>query len=229
MEEYKGKVYYFKKGKKDRYVSYTDLGKVIIGSNCNSAGYYNLTEVTERETVIIAKVVKCLYDYYDEMPYKDFKGLVLKRGYKLAFEQPFQRKYHISGKGDKCTDEMRLVIYNRDLNMIIVADTIDSMSTFNSVRCYCYGVNGIRLVRNRLFSHGSSNLAVFELVYCHSYGVFNPLHTVEAYCYEDTLSKIKRCDTPSGWTYAENPINNFDYYENKFLSQCPEELRNWFK
>lgn len=229
MEEYKGKVYFFKKGKKDRYVSYTDLGKVIIGDNCKSEGYYNLTEVTEKETVIIAKVKKCLYDYYDEMTYEDFKELVLERGYKLAFEQPFQRKYHMSGEGDKCTDEMRLVVYNKDLNMIIVADSINSMSLFNSVCCYCYGVNGNYLVKNKLFSHGSSNLTVFDLTYSYSYGISCPLHRVEAYCYEDTLSKIKRCDAPSGWTYTENPIDNFKYYEDRFLNQCPKELRDWFE
>ena len=229
MEEYKGKVYFFKKGKKDRYVSYTDLGKVIIGDNCKSEGYYNLTEVTEKETVIIAKVKKCLYDYYDKMTYEDFKELVLERGYKLAFEQPFQRKYHMSGEGDKCTDEMRLVVYNKDLNMIIVADSINSMSLFNSVCCYCYGVNGNYLVKNKLFSHASSNLTVFDLTYSYSYGISRPLHRVEAYCYEDTLSKIKRCDTPSGWTYTENPTDNFKYYEDRFLNQCPKELRDWFE
>lgn len=229
MEEYKGKVYFFKKGKKDKYVSYTDLGKVIIGDNCKSEGYYNLTEVTEKETVVIAKVKKCLYDYYDEMNYEDFKELVLERGYKLAFEQPFQRKYHMSGEGDKCTDEMRLVVYNKDLNMIIVADSINSMSLFNSVCCYCYGVNGNYLVKNKLFSHGSSNLTVFDLTYSYSYGISRPLHRVEAYCYEDTLSKIKRCDAPSGWTYTENPTDNFKYYEDRFLNQCPKELRDWFE
>lgn len=229
MEEYKGKVYFFKKGKKDRYVSYTDLGKVIIGDNCKSEGYYNLTEVTEKETVIIAKVKKYLYDYYDEMTYEDFKELVLERGYKLAFEQPFQRKYHMSGEDDKCTDEMRLVVYNKDLNMIIVADSINSMSLFNSVCCYCYGVNGNYLVKNKLFSHGSSNLTVFDLTYSYSYGISRPLHRVESYCYEDTLSKIKRCDAPSGWTYTENPTDNFKYYEDRFLNQCPKELRDWFE
>ena len=232
MEEYKGKVYFFKKGKKDRYVSYTDLGKVIIGDNCKSEGYYNLTEVTEKETVIIAKVKKCLYDYYDEMTYENFKELVLERGYKLAFEQPFQRKYHMSGEGDKCTDKMRLVAYNKELNMIIVADSIYSMSTFNSVCCYCYGVNGNYLVRRRLFSHGNSNLAVFDLVHCNSYGVSRPLHIVEAYGSEDFSSKIKRCDVPSGWTYADSQgdvINNFDYFTDKFLNQCPKDLRDWFE
>ena len=113
--------------------------------------------------------------------------------------------------------------------MIIVADSINSMSLFNSVCCYCYGVNGNYLVKNKLFSHGSSNLTVFDLTYSYSYGVSRPLHRVETYCYEDTLSKIKRCDAPSGWTYTENPTDNFKYYEDRFLNQCPKELRDWFK
>ena len=225
MDEYKA--YYFRKGKKDRYVSYTDSGKVIIGSNCKSEGYYNLTEVIEKKTVIIAKVVKCLCDYYDGISYEDFKKLVLERGYKLAFEQPF-----INRKGKKSTDEMRLVVYSEKLHMIIVADSIYSMSTFNSVCCYCYGVNGNYLVRRRLFSHGNSNLAVFDLVHCNSYGVSRPLHIVEAYGSEDFSSKIKRCDVPSGWTYADSQgdvINNFDYFTDKFLNQCPKDLRDWFE
>lgn len=232
MKEYVGKIYYFEKGKKDRYISYSDTGKVIIGSNCKSNGYYSLTEITEKENVIISKVKKCLYDYYDGMSYKDFKELVLERGYKLAFEQPFQRKYHISGESDKCTDEMRLVAYSKELNMIIVADSIYSMSMFNSVCCYCYGVNGNYLVRHRLFSHGNSNLTVFDLVHCNSYGVSRPLHIVEAYGSKDFSSKIERCDTPSGWTYADSQgdvINNFDYFTDKFLNQCPKDLRDWFE
>lgn len=226
MEEYKGKVYYFKKGKKDRYVSYTDLGKVIIGSNCNSAGYYNLTEVTEKETVIIAKVVKCLCDYYDGISYEDFKKLVLEKGYKLAFEQPF-----INREGKKSTDEMRLVVYSEKLHMIIVADTINSMLTFNSIKCYCYGVNGLFLVGLRIFSHGNSDLAVFDLIYCRSYGLLRPLYSIEGYCCKNFSSKIKRCNVPSGWTYAEasNAKLDFDYFTDKFLSQCPQDLRDWFE
>ena len=226
-----GDIYYFEKGKKDRFISHTGYGKVIIAENCSSRGFAEVTSFDDREKVIIAKVKRCLYDYYDGMTYGDFKELVRKKGYKLAFEQPFQRKSPMSGEGDKYTDEMRLVVYNKDLNMIIVADSINSMSSFNSVCCYCYGVNGNYLVKNKLFSHGSSNLTVFNLAYNYSHGVSRPLHSVEAYCYEDTLSKIKRCDAPSGWTYAEasNAKLDFDYFTDKFLSQCPQDLRDWFE
>ena len=227
-----GDIYYFEKGKKDRFISHTGYGKVIIAENCSSRGFAEVTSFDDREKVIIAKVKRCLYDYYDGISYKDFKDLLLERGYKLAFEQPFQRKYHMSGEGSKCTDEMRLVAYNKELNMIIVADSIYSMSTFNSVCCYCYGVNGNYLVRHRLFSHGNSNLAVFDLVHCNSYGVSRPLHIVEAYGSEDFSSKIKRCDVPSGWTYADSQgdvINSFDYFTDKFLNQCPKDLRDWFE
>lgn len=31
MKEYVGKIHYFEKGKKDRYISYANMGKVIIG------------------------------------------------------------------------------------------------------------------------------------------------------------------------------------------------------
>lgn len=58
-------------------------------------------------------------------------------------------------------------------------------------------------------------------------GVSRPLHIVEAYGSEDFSSKIKRCDVPSGWTYADSQgdvINNFDYFTDKFLNQCPKDL-----
>lgn len=225
------KAYYFKKGKKDRYVSYLETGKVIIGSNCTSEGFYKLTDINERENVVIAKVVKCLYDYYEGMSYKDFKDLLLERGYKFAFEQPFQRKYHVSGEGEKSTDEMRLVVYNSDLHMIIVADTIYSMKAFNTIDCYCYGANGLKLSRQRLFSHGSYRCAIFDLCYSYYYNIMCPLRTVESYCCKDFPFKIERCDVPSGWTYAEanNAKLDFDYFTDKFLNQCPQDLRDWFE
>lgn len=226
-----GDIYYFEKGKKDRFISHTDYGKVIIAENCSSRGFAEVTSFDDREKVIIAKVKRCLYDYYDGISYKDFKDLLLERGYKFAFEQPFQRKYRVSGEGEKSTDEMRLVVYNSDLHMIIVADTIDSMKAFNSIDCYCYGVNSLKFFRQRLFSNGSYRRAIFDLCYSYSYNIMYPLRVIESYCCKDFPFKIERCDVPSGWTYAE--VNNakldFDYFTDKFLSQCPQDLRDWFE
>ena len=231
------KAYYFKKGKKDRYVSYLDTGKVIIGSNCTSEGFYKLTDINERENVVIAKVVKCLYDYYEGMSYKDFKDLLLKRGYKLAFEQPFQRKYHVSGEGDKCSDEMRLVVYNTEIHMVIVADTIYNMEKFNSIRCYCYGVNMQRgFVRNRMAVMGCYNCIVFNLENSNRYDLCL-LNKVEEYCDREFSGKIPKCDAPSGWVYSDDidvnagdeSENSFEFYARKFMSLCPAELRDWFE
>lgn len=228
-----GDIYYFEKGKKDRFISHTDYGKVIIAENCSSRGFAEVTSFDDREKVIIAKVKRCLYDYYEDMRYEDFKELLVRRGYKIAFEQPFKAKYRMYEKG-RYTDEMRLVAYSEKLHMIIVADTFEAKSTFNSIDCYCYGVNCLRLsfLREKLLSMGSSTCTVFDLCKGFPYSsVYSPLHSVEAFCVSELNFKIDRSDVPSGWTYADNPSSSedFDYFTDKFLNQCPKELRDWFE
>lgn len=223
-----GDIYYFNKGKRDRFISHTGYGKVIIAESFTSRGFAEIVSFNEKETVIIAKVKRCLYDYYDGMSYINFKRLVLGRGYKLAFEQPFKRTYYASGEGEKSTDEMRLVVYSEKLHMIIVADTIESMSTFNSIDCYCYGVNALKLDKTILLSEGSLDYTVFNLCYGN---IERPLHIVESYCNRGTIEKISNHRIPYGYTYAEDPQEGygFAYFEVKFFNQCPKELRDWFE
>lgn len=226
-------VYFFKKGKNNRYVSFTDYGKVIIGLTCDSEGFYKIKDISERESAILAvKVEKCLYDYYSDIGYDNLKELLLQRGYKLAFEQPFNR----ISKNIK-TNEMRLVMYNLDLHMIVVADTIFNMEKFNSVRCYCYGVNMQRgFIRNRMAEMGYYNCIVFNLENSNRYDLCL-LNKVEEYCDRGFNGKIPKCNAPSGWVYSDTidvnaddeSENSYEFYARKFMSLCPKELQRWFE
>lgn len=230
-----GDICFFEKGKKGRFISHTSLGKVIIGEDCDSTGFFSIKSFTELENVIIAKADKRLYDYYEGMRYEDFKELLVRRGYKIAFEQPFKAEHCMYEKeGHTYTNEVRLVAYSEKLHMLIVADTFEAKSTFNSIYCYCYGVNCLRLsfLREKLLSMGSNTCTVFDLCKGFPYSsVYTPLHSVEAFCVSELNFKIDRSDVPSGRTYADadNVSGNYDYFKDKFLSQCPEDLRDWFE
>lgn len=216
-------IFKFKKGDKGTFISYDIFGKVIIGKNCKSPGFYKIQLIKELKNCYLVNVVeKVTYDYYDEMPYDEFKKLLISRGYKIAFEMPFKAEH----PEDSATDEMRIVAYSNELNMIIVADTFSLFNSFNSIKCYCYGLNAFDCTRDRLLSQGSAFCAVYDLVH-----PFNkPLHYVESVAFKGCNAIKRLSDLPSGFTYADDPQNEYDfeYYREKFLSLCPMELKEWF-
>lgn len=225
-------VYFFKKDrkcKKDRkgnarYVSYTDFGKVIIARECPGEGFYSLVNVEERPKCIITDVKKEIYDYYSGISYEEFKNLLKKRGYKLAFEMPLTYSY-----GDKIiSNEIRLVAYNPRLNMIVIVDTVNNKKGL-VIACYCYGVSGNKFYSNPMFVSGSHNYAEFKLSAPTLKG-YKPLHIVESYCRGGVIDKISGVGMPIGFTYADSLRTEEDFvgYRKDFLNRCPDKLRNWF-
>lgn len=215
----KNRIYLFKEGKNGRHISRDLFGKIIIGENCSEPGFYILKELKELKNCYIAKIDKKVnFDYYPGMSYDEFKKFILHRGYKLAFEMPF--KY-------EGLDEMRLVVYSEKYNMIVVADTIKGKKKFNDIYCYCYGVNGLQSLRDRYFSKGSRYSTVYNIV---NGGNEGALHCVEHYSFTCWKPTIRLSDIPSGFTYADNLIDEKDYsfYKNIFLDSCPPELKMWF-
>lgn len=221
-------IYLFRMGKKlkdgkDSYVSYTKAGKVIIGTNCTKTGFYRLVETKEREYSILAKVEPVYYDYYNGMTYKDLKKLLTIRGYNIAFEMPF--KYNSSR-------EFRLVVYNRTLNLVIIADTIEGGTKFNSIRCYSYHRSKQldNWVHKNLLVFDSDTVTCFDITGS-SYHFQTPLQEVEKLCTRGDIGKIAYHDMPQGFTYADsfNMNTNVNMYRDKFYSLCPSGLKEWFE
>lgn len=224
MEE----VYLFRQGtKKSRngklnFISKTPTGKVIIARNCNSAGFYTLSNVVEKTSCVLADVTPVFWDYYDGISYEDLKSVLSNLGFKLAFEMPFTYKY----RGNSESQEMRLVMYSESTHMIVVADTFNVWNSFSSIECYCYGVRG-NDIGLKLFSRGSSDVAVFDAVRTHEGG--RPLHLIMSYSCKNPIDKIDLSDVPNGWTYASETDMDYDFYRDDFLKRCPDDLRSWFK
>lgn len=223
----------FKEGKPDkhgnnRYVAFTDEGKVIISEKPISTGYYTITRMRELPKCIIAEeLVPVNCDYYPEIGYSRFRELLLERGYKISFEMPFKYKNPLD---EAFHDEMRLVAFSRELNMVIVADTIYDQTKFNSINCYCYGVNGL-YGGSILFSMGSSTCCVMDLTYSRRGIKTAPLHFVESICCRDeNIANIHKSNMlPFGWTYADNPMDeeDFNHFSELFKSKCSPELRDY--
>lgn len=222
-------VLFFKEGKsgkdgKPRFISRNLLGKVIIGEGCTKPGYYTYEFLEDKPKCMIARGLKRVnYDYYSGMGYEEFRELLLSRGYSISFEMPFKWKNPID---DKFHDEMRLVAFNRDYNMVIVADSFRNKSCFNSIKCYCYGLRGN--VRHPMMSMVSATYSVFDLTHARGY-MEAPLQYLEGVSYMGTYVKIDPKDAPCGFTYADNPNSpeDFDMYREKFYNFCSPELRNY--
>ena len=222
------KVYLFRKGKNGAFISHDDYGKIIIGKNCTTPGFYKIRVKKELHKCYIADVIqKVLYDYYGGMTYEEFKELLSFRGYAIAFEMPFTTEYY--GNGEKVVyGEKRLVAYSKKLNMIIVADTFSQRNTFDSIECYCYGTNAFDFINHKMLSFGSDDVAVFDL--SRDASEPEPLHKVEESCSPDTDLSQYQLKVPSGWTYDDAPETEEDFanYEKMFLELCPPELKAWF-
>lgn len=224
------KVLFFKEGKKDknnntRFISYTREGKVIIGEGITCKGYYTYESLDEKSKCIIARgLKKIVYGYYIGMGYGEFKELLLKRGYLVSFEMPFTRV----GYDGKIHNEMRLVAFKKDYNMVIVADTFEDMSVFTSVKCYCYGVNAYYTMRSDLICCGDNGYSVFDLEKAKGYRD-DPLRYVEIASCKDMNVYVNPKDVPTGFTYADNPMceEDFRMYDEKFRKLCSSELREY--
>lgn len=224
------KVLFFKKGKEDknnntRFISYTREGKVIIGEGVTCKGYYTYESLDEKPKCIIARgLKKIVYGYYTDIGYSEFKELLLKRGYSVSFEMPFK---WVDWDG-KTHGEMRLVAFKRDYNMVIVADTIEGMSVFNSIKCYCYGVNSYYNMSSNLFCCGDNGHSVFDLEKAKGYRD-DPLRHVEIVSCKDMHVYVNPKDVPSGFTYVDNPMSKEDFrmYDRKFRDLCSSELREY--
>ena len=149
----------FEQGKKGNFIGHTEEGKVILSRNKADAGYYELSNIEEKETVIVANTKKVPYDYFPDITYDEFLDVLQYNGFKIGFIEDF---HHVNG--DYTGDDHLIFAYDMDTHIIIPAESLDSGRTFNSIEVYCPGIDAFK-VKTRLFSHGSEDLAVFNLVY----------------------------------------------------------------
>lgn len=222
--------FFFRKGKpnkdgKARLVSFTKVGKVILSNDVLlEKGYYQCGTLRELRHCIIAENLKPVnYDYYEGMGYNKFRDMLKERGYEISFEMPFEYQ---SPLDEVIYNETRLVAFSKDLNMVIVADSIRNRTKFNNITCYLYGVDGLRNGLG-LRTMGTRDSLVVDLTLTKR--GMDPLHFVESMCCKTKLSSIDHVSLPYGFTYADNPesIEDFVTFDKKFKDSCSEELKKY--
>lgn len=220
--------YLFKKGKNGRFVSYDDYGKVIIAENCVKPGYYMINNIIKdlKKCYVVDVSKEVLVDYYEGMRYDQFKNLLKIRGYKIAYERPFNNPH----SNNLPVVEYQLVAYNSRLNIVIIAETFSLYDecAFNTIDCYCYGTSVFDNMKAQFLSGGGSEECVFNIGAYHNVTQIKPLQFVESKACKD--AEKGTFDLPICFTYADDDVcEHLDEYRDRFLSLIPDELRIWFR
>lgn len=220
--------YLFKKGKNNKFVSYDDYGKVIIADNCVKPGYHMINNIVKdlKNCYVVDVSEEVLVDYYDGMRYDQLKKLLTMRGYKIAYEFPFNNPYSRSLP----VVEYQMVAYNSELNIVIIAETFSLYNehTFNSIDCYCYGTSLFDNMRSKFISSGRSNLTVFDIATYRNSSQMQPLQFIENKASSD--AEKGKFELPICCTYADSSFEakDIDKYRSRFLSLIPEDFKAWF-
>lgn len=216
-------VLFFQKGKNkgnhERYVAFTDLGKVIIGENIREAGYYEILEKKELSKCIIAtgrRVIKDIYSDIGDIGVEELLKVLPLHGYRLSYKVTF---CGIHSEGFSTPEELRVVAYNPELNVILVADTItlEGKKVFNNIKCYCYGINASLCLKDKYFSFGSGKYVVYDLA---MRGCIDGLQFIKRVANTGNVS-FKMSDLPSN-IIPENGAKGF-------ISKCDEGLKGYIR
>ncbi len=197
----------FMKGKKKGYIAYDANGKIILARNKVEAGYYRLSNIEEREKVILADAERIAYDYFPDITYKEFLEVLNYNGFKIGFIEDF---HYVCG--DYESDDHLVFAYDMETHIVIVAESWENGKTFNSIDVYCPGMNCFH-VKSRLFSSGSGLISIFNL--CNE-DVFNR-NKGAIHIFKDNMDSIEDNN------YKEDSISLWNYSEK---SDCTEEFFN---
>lgn len=190
-----------RKGKNDKLIAYTYLGKVIIPINKIKCGYAKIIEIIRvAEKYILVRMENVVKDYYDNISYEEFKEVLQINGYKIGFDRPFETKYEYG-------TEHQILAYNLNKGIIIVAETFYGSKTFNSIDVYCPNINGLGK-RIPMMSQASSTMTILDL--CHGRNSEFPIQWINSFVENKNWNSR---DDISLWTYADSN-DNYEYKTN---------------
>lgn len=205
----------FVKGKKRGYIGYDSNGKIILSRNAVKCGYYKLSNIEEKEKVILADTERVPYDYFPDITYKEFLDVLKYNGFKIGFIEDFHYTC-----GNYIGDDHMIFAYDMKTHIIIVAESWNSGKYFNKIDVYCPGL-GFLNAKNKLFSHGSCAMSIFNLVR-HDITDKNigVIHTIK-----DTMSDIIKDgkniykESISLWNYSEKR------HDEEFFNKSRQKIK----
>lgn len=160
----------FMEGKNKGFVAYNDNGKIILSRNDVQPGYYKVSNIEEKEKVILVDTKRVTYDYFPGIDYDEFLEVLKYNKFKIGFIEDFHYEH-----GDYKGDDHLVFAYDMTTHIVIVAESWDSGRCLNGVEVYCPGMNGFHLsVSTRVdlgYSSGNNEMSKFELV--RSKDIFN--------------------------------------------------------
>lgn len=202
-----GTVICFVTGKKEKPVSYTSSGKVILCRYNIPLGYAEIKTVEDKGNYYLVTAVHIIKDLYPGINYEDFVKVVPLFGYKIGFDRTFINPHWNN-------EEHQIFVYNLDNKVCIVAETFTKEGRgsieFNSIKIYLPGKCIFDLRKNRLVSHGSACLTVLDA--CYSFSEIGILDYVSGIMNDVKKKKgeIKwpQDESPSLWTYEDKSTDD---------------------
>lgn len=148
----------FKKGYNEKMIAYTTEGKIIICKHHIPSGYAIIKTIEDKGNCFIVTAEHIIKDYYYDINYEEFLQVLPLHGFKIGYDIPF----HYDSMN---TDERQIFAYNLDNHCVIVAETIDNKSCFNSIELYCPNIDDKDVqFKVKGLSIGSSKMCIFNLV-----------------------------------------------------------------
>lgn len=217
----------FVKGKKNRYIGYNEDGKVILSRNDVSAGYYKLSNITEKEKVIIADTTRVPYDYFPDSNFEEFLKVLEYNKFKIGFIEDYQYK-----NGSSVSDERLVFAYDTETHMMVVAESWDNCKSLYRALVYCPGLD-CREIRSSLLTGGYTHLSVFDItiqdVHIKNHGILHRLKDLVNSYVERNRNMFT--DKLGIWNRSEEPDYSNTGYElvhNKIKRACREDMLELF-
>ena len=209
----------FHKGKKKGFIAYDNNGKIILSRDKSvKEGYYKLSNIEERDNVILADTQRVPYDYFPDITYNEFLDVLKSNGFKIGFIEDFHYVYD-----DYEGDDHLVFAYDMKTHIIVVAESFDSGMCFNLIHTYCPGMSIFNLLRSRLISHGDSQMTVLDLTRDDIYNKnLGAIHAIK----NDMEGIVERDEN-----IYKQPINLRNYSEPQFtidtdfIDECKKKIK----
>lgn len=210
-----GDIVRFVKGKKNRNVSYTLTGKVILCKHQIQIGYAKIKTVENNEKYFLVTAEHVVHDLYPEISYEEFLEVIEKHGYKIGFDRRFKRRK--LSENDISTNEHQVFAYNSTISTCIVATTVTiegDEQHFNYINIYLPFATISDFRRNHLFNNGNSVMVVLDAVRTTYSLLLYPLDYIKTYMENRVLRKF---DGHIPWHKDERP--SFICYDDNISSE----------
>ena len=200
-----------KEGKNNNKIAYCENGKIILFKNKIKCGFAKIDNIiSEKDNYVLVKAHNEINDYYYGINVEEFKKALTLNSFTIGYE------YEFNYKGRK---ECQIFAYKKENGIIIIADSFDNKTCFNSIDVYVPNLNCMNIENNILYM-GSSKISVFNL--CHD--ISNRNLWLRYFSNYKTNPIWPENETPSFWNYSDNCNEENNFINEKYKNIKSSEL-----